>query len=299
MRRPMLMLLGGLLLAACREAAPARPTPPPAPTPPSPPPTSQPGDDVARGAYLARIAACVECHTPRTDSGAVDETKLMTGGIPFGGPWGVVHSADVAAVAARFEPRVLEAAIRGQLAWKFQMPTDLYATLASEDLAAIVAWLRTLPSPEVAAPDNQLRYDYRPPPPLPALPHPETAPAGVTVERGEYLTRIAICKDCHTPRKADGTYDEAHALAGGGFRLKLPGGVWLTPPNLTPDVETGLGAWTDEEILTAMREGRARDGRPLHPAMPWAVAYNQMTDDDARAIVKYLRAAQFAEGRAP
>lgn len=251
-----------------------------------------PGDDVRHGEYLATIAACLECHTPRLPPtfNELDRSRWMAGGNPFSGPWGRVHTANVSMVAARYEPALLEAAIRGQLSFKFQMPTDLYAEMAADDMRDLVAFLQSLTPIDVPAPENELRRGWRPPPPLAAQAVRERAPTGVTVERGEYLVHIAICKDCHSPRTADGvTYDEAHRMAGGGVAIRMGTDALLLPPNLTNDVETGLGGWTDDEVITAFRTGKTKQGRSLHPAMPWAVAYRNMTDDDARAIVKYLR----------
>ncbi len=249
-----------------------------------------PVDDAAHGRYLATIAACLECHTPRdpTSPQRLDQSKLMSGGTPFEGPWGLVHSANVSMAVSHYEPALLEATIRGQLSFKFQMPTDLYATLAQDDLRDLVAFLLTLAAVDVPPPTNQLRLDYRPPPPQPLREVREHAPVGVTVERGEYLVHLAICMDCHSPRLPDGSYDLSRRMSGGGIGV-LVGGKPLVPPNLTPDVETGLGGWTDEQIITAFRRGIRRDGRALHPVMPAAVAFAGMTDDDALAIVKYLR----------
>ncbi|MDX2011901.1 MAG: cytochrome c [Myxococcaceae bacterium] len=251
-----------------------------------------PGDDVAHGRYLATIGACLECHTPRlsNDPERLDEAKLMSGGTPFGGPWGVVHTANVSAVAAAYQPAHLEAAIRGQLSFKFQMPTDLYAAYAADDMRDLVAFLRSLSPVDVPAPTNQLADGYRPPLPLTPRTVRETAPTGVTVERGEYLVHVAICKDCHSPRAADGvSYDEERRMSGGGIGIKVSN-AWLVPPNLTNDPETGLGRWSDDEIIAAFRTGKRKDGRRLHPVMPARVAYAEMTDDDAKAIVAYLRA---------
>jgi mono/diheme cytochrome c family protein len=253
------------------------------------------------GRYLATIGACLECHTPR-ESGhgdRLDERQLMSGGIPFEGPWGLVHSANVSMVAARYEAAHLEAALRGQLSFKFQMPTELYAVMAADDMRDLVAYLRSLKPVEVAAPKNALNPSYRPPAPWPVGSAKEQAPKGVTVERGEYLVHIAICKDCHSPRAADGiAYDETRAMSGGGIGIKV-GGAWLIPPNLTPDDETGLGRWSDQEIITAFRTGKARDGRALHPMMPAALAYAEMTDDDAKAIVTYLRSLPPVRAKRP
>ena len=61
--------------------------------------------------------------------------------------------------------------------------------------------------------------------------------------------------------------------------------------NITPDPETGIGTWTDEEIITAIREGKTKEGRIIFPPMP-VPTYNNMSDDDVKAIVAYLRTVQ-------
>ena len=62
----------------------------------------------------------------------------------------------------------------------------------------------------------------------------------------------------------------------------------MVVPNITQDEETGIGAWTDDEILRAVRDGVGRDGRLLMPPMPFT-SWKNMSDEDARAIVAYLR----------
>lgn len=60
------------------------------------------------------------------------------------------------------------------------------------------------------------------------------------------------------------------------------------PANLTPDPETGLGKWTDQELVRAIRQGQSRDGRALAPVMPWP-SYSVLSNADMRAIVAFLR----------
>src|SRR5216110_697497 len=69
-------------------------------------------------------------------------------------------------------------------------------------------------------------------------------------------------------------------------------------PNLTPDPETGLGAWTDGEILRAIREGVSRDGRALFPMMPYT-EFRALSDEDTRAIVAYLRTMPAVKNAVP
>jgi mono/diheme cytochrome c family protein len=119
------------------------------------------------------------------------------------------------------------------------------------------------------------------------------ATAGVATEplaRGRYLVNAMACALCHTPVSAEtGEYDKRFFLAGGMRVSAYPWGVWYSR-NLTPDPETGLGQWSEAEIVTAITQGIARDGRRLHPmAMPW-VWFSRLTAADARAIATYLKA---------
>src|SRR3984885_3136597 len=83
------------------------------------------------------------------------------------------------------------------------------------------------------------------------------------VARGRFLVTIAGCSDCHTP-----------GVFGG--------------ENLTPDKETGLGSWTDEQIIAAIRTGKTPEGRELSPVMPYP-ALSHLSDVDAQAVVAFLK----------
>jgi len=126
------------------------------------------------------------------------------------------------------------------------------------------------------------------------------------LERGEYLSHLGACVSCHTPLKEEyltddlsleqlqqiglsfeDTQDIENKLMAGGREFSLgPFGV-LTTMNLTPD-ETGLGDWTDEEIEAALRIGINRDGRRLHPLMPYPNFFN-WAESDMKALIMYLR----------
>jgi mono/diheme cytochrome c family protein len=97
-------------------------------------------------------------------------------------------------------------------------------------------------------------------------------------ERGAYLARAADCMVCHT---AQGGKEYA-----GGLGFKLPFGT-LYSTNITPDKETGIGNYTDQDFLNAVHRGIRRDGARLYPAMPFP-SYTYMTDADALAIKAYL-----------
>jgi mono/diheme cytochrome c family protein len=107
------------------------------------------------------------------------------------------------------------------------------------------------------------------------------------VERGRYLAEtIAVCTNCHTPRGPNGPLLDKKL--GGGEVIKHQDFTAVVP-NITPDRETGIGAWTDHEIMSAIREGRRPDGSLIGPAMP-SRFYRGLSDEDVRAIVAYLRA---------
>jgi mono/diheme cytochrome c family protein len=109
-----------------------------------------------------------------------------------------------------------------------------------------------------------------------------------TLKRGEYLIAVAACGDCHTPGAMLGQIELDKKFAGGSVGFQMPDGTFF-PPNLTPDDDTGLGKWTEEQIATAVRTGARPDGRILSEVMPYKHWYSQLTDADALAVAKYLK----------
>jgi len=99
------------------------------------------------------------------------------------------------------------------------------------------------------------------------------------VERGEYVARAADCASCHTA--------PGGKLYAGGDQLKTIFGS-IFGPNITPDVATGIGSWTKQDLVNVLRRGIRKDGSPLYPAMPYA-DYTKMTDDDVNSLWAYLR----------
>lgn len=100
------------------------------------------------------------------------------------------------------------------------------------------------------------------------------------VAKGHYLVTLGDCEACHTDPGQPGR------PFAGGRPVETPFGLILAA-NITPDRETGIGSWSDEEFDAALRKGRRPDGSPLYPAMPYG-SYAKMSKDDARAIRAYL-----------
>ena len=142
-------------------------------------------------------------------------------------------------------------------------------------------------------------------------------PAQSPVERGKYLVTVGGCNDCHTPKKLGPNGPEPNMdleLSGNPSTEKLAPvpvgliapdkyltvvnnhlGAWVGPwgvsfaMNLTPDKSTGLGSWTEEMFVTALRTGKHQGtGRPILPPMPW-YWYRNMTDQDLKAVFAYLQ----------
>ena len=116
------------------------------------------------------------------------------------------------------------------------------------------------------------------------------APASTkeAVSRGEYLAAIMDCGGCHTPGMLVGKPDPQRHLGGSEVGFQIPGLGTFYPPNLTPDKETGIGEWSVDDIMRAVRTGVRPDGRVLAPVMPYH-SYAKLSDEDAQALATYLK----------
>ena len=103
---------------------------------------------------------------------------------------------------------------------------------------------------------------------------PDQRPTPALIARGEYLTRAADCAACHSPPD--------RAPFSGGLAFKLPFGV-IYSTNITADRDTGIGAWSDDDVVRALHLGVARGGAHLYPAFPYT-SYTRLTRNDAVAI---------------
>lgn len=135
------------------------------------------------------------------------------------------------------------------------------------------------------------------------------------LKRGEYLVTVGGCGDCHTPKNMtpEGPQEDMTRMLSGAPSTpklppapKLPAGPWVVVAagdltawngpwgtsyarNITPDKETGIGDWTEQNFIDTMRTGkRMGKGRPILPPMPWQVVA-KLTDDDLKAVFAYLQ----------
>jgi len=108
-----------------------------------------------------------------------------------------------------------------------------------------------------------------------------------TVEHGTYLATIMGCHDCHTPGNFYNAPDFNRSLSGSEIGWVGPWGTSYAR-NLTPDLETGIGSWTEDQIMLTLQTGKRPDGTELLPPMPWP-NYAGLTPRDVRSLAKYLK----------
>lgn len=253
---------------------------------------------VARGDYLMNgVVACGNCHTPRnTDATAVADMRLAGGFL-----------IDEPAFRA-YAPNITQDRETGIGTWSDQeivrviregvrpdgtiigppMPIPSYRDMSDSDVRAIVAYLRTVAPIRNIVP----RSEYHIPlpeswgPPLTTVPDVDRDDQ---LAYGAYLgNALGHCMECHTPM-VEGSFDFSRTGAG-GFLFHKPLGLEhaAVAANITPHPEQGIGAWTDDEIKTAMTQGVSRDGRVLAPIMGFPY-YKNMSDEDLDALIVYLR----------
>lgn len=255
-----------------------------------------------RGRYLVEtIAACGNCHTPKGPDGPLPGKSLA-------GNWVVEDIPPFRAVASNITPdkatgigawtdaqiaRAIREGIRpdGSLIGP-PMPIGLYRGLSDDDLAAMVAYLRSVPAVSNVSEKSTYRIPLPPaygPPVGQVVAPPRTDP----VAYGAYLAGpVAHCTECHTPMLEGGQRD-ATKLGAGGQAFVGPWGSAVAA-NLTSSRASGLGAWSDAEIERAIRTGVSRDGRRLHPPMAFA-QYRDIAAPDMAALIAYLRSLPAVE----
>jgi mono/diheme cytochrome c family protein len=266
---------------------------------------------IRRGAYLANhVMACMSCHSTRNweqPGGPVMAGTLGKGGDKFTqdslGFFGDLYFPNItpAALHSWTDGEIFRAITTGVdkhgKALTSIMPYELYGKADAEDIKSVIAYLRTLPPVE-----NKMHQNNKLPVLMqivtnlsPAKPQFQQRPSlKDTVGYGRYLTRIAGCIVCHSP--FNGPFEaNPEKVFSGGPEFTMPA-LHVTPINLTPDNETGIGLWSREDFINKFR--RYRDSsvtrRRIDPKkdftslMPWA-SFAGMKEEDLSAIYTYLR----------
>ncbi len=247
---------------------------------------------VERGEYLVRgPAGCGNCHTPLGPDGFVEAQELagrlvednpaFTAYAPNITPGGAVGGWSDADLA-----RAIREGIRpdGSTIGP-PMPFTMYRGLGDEDLAAMVAFLRTLPAVQNETPASTYRIPLPPSygPPIESVTPP---PRAATAEYGGYLAGpVAHCMECHTPMGPQGPLLETD-LGRGGFEFHGTWGISVAA-NITPS-QDGIAGYSDDEIKAMLTRGVRPNGSPMLPPMPYPFLA-KATPGDLEAIVLYLR----------
>lgn len=263
---------------------------------------------VERGKYLANsVTLCMDCHSTRDwtlysappvagTEGVGGEKFDQTMGFP-----GVFYSRNIT-------PYRLKNWTDGELYRTITtgvdkngeplmpvMPYHNYGKMDTEDIYSIIAYVRSLPEVKKdvpsSAPDFPFSVIMRL---IPKKAEPQKLPAeSDTLAYGRYLVNAAGCAECHTKfEKGDFVKGTEY---GGGRQFQMPGGV-LTTPNISPDMETGIGSWTKDMFVSRFKAYTDSSFVPPHvdPAkdfmtiMPWMM-YGKMKESDLSAIYAYLR----------
>jgi mono/diheme cytochrome c family protein len=250
---------------------------------------------VKRGAYLAKAADCMACHT--TERG-----KPYAGGLGFKLPFGTLYSTNITpdkdtGIGDYSDQDFLNAVHRGVRRDGARlypaMPFVSYTYMTDADALAIKAYLFSLPPVHAAAPENTLAFPFNQRWAMnfwSAVFNPDTRFEPDTAQspewnRGAYLAEaLAHCGECHTPRNLAFALDNRRKFAGAltaGWRAF----------NISSDKATGIGGWRDDDLISYLSIGHAAGHGTAAGPMGEAVdrSFSQLTPEDIHAVVAYLR----------
>jgi mono/diheme cytochrome c family protein len=263
---------------------------------------------VARGEYIVRnVAVCGHCH-------AADPQKNpdgpLSGGYAFKN-WrmGTVRASNLTpdneTGLGRWSEAEIVRAIRngedreGDLLTPV-MPYEWFQGMSDRDALAIARYLKSLrPVRNLVENDHNFIYGIAKTFVLKVKSGTSRAAPqrGTTPKYGEYLANhVSLCADCHTPRSGVQMQPQRDQLFAGD--ASPPEGFPANPSNLTPDEETGIGRWSEADFIETIRTGKNPDGHDLNKFMPYP-QMKRMTDDDLRAIYRYLRELPAIRNKVP
>lgn len=262
---------------------------------------------IARGEYLtSHVVGCTTCHAQRDwtkFSGPVIEGTRGVGGQQFSlGPAGTLYAKNItpAAIGSWTDGELLRAVTQGVSKDGTPlfplMPYPHFGKMSEDDVHAVLAYIRTLKAIEAPPPPARqlnfpLNFIVR------TIPQPNTYGKRPSPEDkvayGKYMTEAALCSDCHTPIDERGTALPGMDFAGGMEIIET--GHLVRAANITPDANTGIGSWTEQQFIdkfkafeSATNTTLGEHERAQNTPMP-ITAYAGMTREDLSAIYAYLR----------
>ncbi|MEZ4707618.1 MAG: c-type cytochrome [Caldilineaceae bacterium] len=248
--------------------------------------------DVAAGEYVFTLSGGCGCHMNRDLGG-------LAGGNEFEGPYGKVYAPNITpdedTGIGSWDADTIITAVRTGAAPDEQlvtvMPYPRFALMSDKESMDLVAYLKSLDPLSNEVPEREVIEEAAPftPPAAPPA-EPPTDP----VARGQQLVGLIDCGGCHTPKNEDGTPVEGMLLAGAPIRDEFA-------HNITPDVETGIGSWSEAEIASFLHTGTEPSGEQMEGAMAQQIErrFSKLTDADAAAIAAYLKSIPAVVNAAP
>jgi mono/diheme cytochrome c family protein len=264
---------------------------------------------LARGQFIfERLADCDGCHSQR------DFTRFGGPVIPSGRGAGTVFPAQLGLPGTVVAPNITPDRETGLGNWSDgekirairegigrdgralfpMMPYGSYRRMSDEDVYSVVAYLNQLPPVRNPLPRTRLNF------PVSVLIKSAPQPAGSVsgpdrgnkLEYGRYLVALGGCMDCHTPMQKG--QPQPGMLLAGGRRFSFPGSVVLSA-NITPDADTGIGKWSEQDFLDRfyqyqdyVRFGPPKTGPESFTLMPW-LGLSQLPPEDLKAIYAFLK----------
>ncbi|HJU42813.1 MAG TPA: hypothetical protein VJ691_08355 [Vicinamibacterales bacterium] len=263
---------------------------------------------LARGRYLNdHVVGCTTCHSQRDwtrFSGPVKADTIGTGGQQFNlGPAGMLYSKNItpAAIGSWTDGELLRAVTGGVSQDGTPlfplMPYPHYGAMSDDDMHAALAYVRSLKAIDNAnIPERRLSFPLNlivRTIPEAAAPQPRP-PVTDKMAYGRYVLRSALCADCHTPIDDQGTPLPGMEFAGGMEFVET--GYRVRAANITPDADTGIGSWTEQQFIDRFKSFEGIEQpvlsdveRRQNTVMPWT-AYAGMTREDLAAVFAALRA---------
>jgi mono/diheme cytochrome c family protein len=255
-------------------------------------------DEVARGAYLANAADCIACHTDSAHAG-----RPYAGGRAIPTPFGTFYSPNITPDPETGIGRwsdaqfllALRSGVRPDGASYFPVfPYTSFTNITDADALAIKAYLLAQPAVrqrnrahEVAFPlswrplQSLWKWLFFTPGPFRPIPG-----KSARYNRGAYLvTALAHCGECHTPRNWLGAGERGRFLAG-----TRDGPDGKPVPNITPDRNSGIGDWSEDDIVALLTDGRKPDADDVGGLMREVVkSTSRLTEEDRRAIALFVK----------
>jgi mono/diheme cytochrome c family protein len=261
------------------------------------------GDErLERGAYLFALGGCAGCHTDTANDG-----PLLAGGRALATPFGTFYGPNITpdrdfGIGAWSDEDFVRALRDGRGTQGSHLyptfPYPSFTGLRDEDILALKAYIFSLPPVQTESRPHEPRFPFgwrfllSGWKALNFTPGPFAGDSSrdETWNRGAYLTQAVLhCGECHTPRGWLGAVDRSRAYSG-----TADGPEGKKVPNITPDKETGIGAWGDAQLEALLKIGFLPDGDVVGSVMGEVVkqSTSKLYEDDRRAVIVYLRSLE-------